>query len=201
MITVLGIDPGSVITGFGLLRTDGVRSFHLDHGHWSLKRSDAEGPVDDFNLRLGRLHNHIVELLERHQPDEIAIEQVFLSKSVSSALKLGHARGAAIAAVVTRSLPVSEYTPRTIKQAVVGSGAASKEQVGRMMVQLLGLSELPQADAADALAVALCHCHSRGSFRNLANQAGSSSGYKPGKGARRRSVRWKNVPAKPKGIT
>lgn len=199
MITVLGIDPGSVITGFGLLRTDGVRSFYLDHGYWSLKTADDAGPAEDFNLRLGRLHNHMAELLERYQPDEIAIEQVFLSKNVSSALKLGHARGAAIAAVVTRSLPVSEYTPRTIKQAVVGSGAASKEQVSRMMMQLLGLSDAPQADAADALAVALCHCHSRGSFRNLADKAAGSSG-PAGRRSRRRSVRWQNVPVKSKGI-
>lgn len=197
MITVLGIDPGSVVTGFGLLRTDGVRSFYLDHGHWSLKHTEGGGSGEDFNQRLGRLHNHLAELLDHHQPDEIAIEQVFLSKSVSSALKLGHARGAAIAAVVTRSLPVSEYTPRTIKQAVVGSGAASKEQVARMVVQLLGLSVVPQADAADALAVALCHCHSRGSFRNKAGSPGTTSSRR----ARRRSVRWQNVPVKSKGIT
>ena len=172
----------------------------MDHGHWSLKVADDSGPAEDFNLRLGRLHNQLSELLDRHQPDEIAIEQVFLSKNVSSALKLGHARGAAIAAVVIRSLPVSEYTPRTIKQAVVGSGAASKEQVSRMMMQLLELSEAPQADAADALAVALCHCHSRGSYRNMVDKAAGSSG-SAGRRSRRRSVRWQNVPVKPKGIT
>lgn len=195
MITILGIDPGSVNTGYGVVRTDGVRSFCSDYGHWSLK-SSADG--DDFNQRLGRLHNHINELLEQHQPDEVAIEQVFLSKSVSSALKLGHARGAAIAAVVTHCLPVYEYTPRTIKQAVVGSGAAGKEQVGRMVVQLLGLSDLPQVDAADALAIALCHCHSRGSLLHSRN-SGASPQASRGRG-RRRSVRWQNVPVKPEGI-
>ena len=119
-----------------------------------------------------------------------------MSKSVSSALKLGHARGAAIAAVVTRSLPVYEYTPRTIKQAVVGSGAANKEQVGRMVMQLLGINETPQTDAADALAIALCHCHSRGSFRNsaAANATGSRGR------ARRRSTRWQSVPVKQEEI-
>lgn len=192
MITILGIDPGSVNTGYGVLRTDGVRSFCSDYGHWSLKKSAAG---DDFNQRLGRLHNHINELLEQHQPDEVAIEQVFLSKSVSSALKLGHARGAAIAAVVTHALPVYEYTPRTIKQAVVGSGAAGKEQVGRMVVQLLGLTDLPQTDAADALAIALCHCHSRGSFRHSGAPASASRG-----SGRRRSQRWQHVPVKPEGI-
>ncbi len=197
MITILGIDPGSVNTGYGVVRTDGVRSFCSDYGHWSLKKSSLKGAAesDDFNQRLGRLHNHINELVQQHQPDEVAIEQVFLSKSVSSALKLGHARGAAIAAVVTHSLPVFEYTPRTIKQAVVGSGAAAKDQVGRMVVQLLGLPELPQADAADALAIALCHCHSRGSFRN----GGVPTNTTRGRG-RRRSVRWQNVPVKPEGI-
>ena len=174
-----------------MLRTDGVRSFLVDHGHWSLKQT---GDDNDFNQRLGRLHNHLVELLDQHQPDEIAIEQVFMSKSVSSALKLGHARGAAIAAVVMRSLPVSEYAPRTIKQAVVGSGTASKEQVGRMVMQLLGINENPQTDAADALAIALCHCHTRGSSRQTA--ASSASGSRST--ARRRSVRWQNVPDKTK---
>jgi len=159
MIKILGIDPGSVRTGYGLLETDGVRSFHVTHGYWSLSEDHDSG---DFSLRLGRLHNYLSQLLVLHQPDEIAVEKVFLGNNAAAALKLGQARGAAIGMVVSQSLPVFEYAPRTIKQAVVGSGAASKQQVSRMMETLLELSQTPQSDAADALAVALCHSHSRG---------------------------------------
>lgn len=186
MIKILGIDPGSVITGFGLLRTDGVRSFHVEHGHWSLSENADEG---DFNLRLGRLHNCLSQLIEYHRPDEIAVEKVFLGNNAASALKLGQARGAAIGLVVSRALPVFEYAPRTIKQAVVGSGAANKLQVSSMMEKLLSLKENPQADAADALAVALCHSHSRGVLQLHKPQSGRAT-----PGGRRRSVRWKRVP-------
>ncbi len=154
MIRVVGIDPGSVITGFGIIETDGIRNFHLDHGHIRV-----EG--EDLPEKLGYIYFKITELVEKWQPEEAGIEQVFMSNNAMSALKLGQARGAAICAMVHKGVKVSEYTPRLVKQAVVGSGAASKEQVQHMIKTLLNTEGKMQADAADALAIAVCHSHSR----------------------------------------
>ena len=136
MLKVLGIDPGSVKTGYGIIRTDGVRSFHVTHGHIALGQSD-------FNQRLGRIHTEITGLLNEWQPDEIAIEQVFMSNNAMSALKLGQVRGAAIASVIAAGIPVFKYTPRTVKQSVVGSGSAAKSQVQVMIAEMLGI-KLPK---------------------------------------------------------
>jgi crossover junction endodeoxyribonuclease RuvC len=152
---ILGIDPGSQCTGVGLIDVDqaGRSSFVHCEG---LKLLDAE----DFPQRLGLLCEGLERVLEQWQPDQVAIETVFMDKSATSALKLGHARGAAIATVVRRRIPVSEYPPRVIKQSLVGRGAADKDQVQHMVRLLLGLGEAKlQADAADALAVALTHAH------------------------------------------
>ena len=111
--------------------------------------------------KLKRIHNSVVELITQFQPDEFAIEQVFMARNPDSALKLGQARGAAIVAAACHDLPVAEYSARSIKQAVVGTGAAEKEQVQHMVMALLNLSKRPQADAADALAVAICHANTR----------------------------------------
>lgn len=186
MLTVLGIDPGSVATGYGVIQTDGIRSFHIAHGHIALGNGD-------FNHRLGRIHTEISALLEQWHPDEVAIEQVFVSKNALSALKLGQARGAAIASVIVAGLPVAEYAPRTIKQAVVGSGSANKQQVQMMMGDLLGLKLPIQNDAADGLAIALCHAHSRGIKSVL---AGRSS-----RGGSRRRTRWPDPMASVAGMT
>lgn len=156
LLRVLGIDPGSVVTGYGLIETDGVRSFHLAHGHIRV-----EG--DTFPEKLGHIYYRINQVLEEWQPEEAGIEQVFVSNNPMSALKLGQARGAAICAVVSRGIPVSEYTARSVKQAVVGTGAADKKQVQIMVKTLLGISTKVQADAADGLAIAICHAHTRGS--------------------------------------
>lgn len=151
---MLGIDPGSVITGYGLIETDGARSFHLTHGHIRVKG-------DNFADKLGHIHNALGEIIQQWQPQEVAVEQVFLSNNAMSALKLGQARGAAITAAVSRDLSVAEYAPRLVKKVVTGSGAADKSQVQIMVRAMLQIEKLIQVDAADGLAIAICHAHSR----------------------------------------
>jgi len=155
VIRVLGIDPGSQRTGVGVIDVapDGRCTFvHAE----ALVLLEAA----DFPARLGLLVERLEAVLDAWQPQQVAIETVFMAKSATSALKLGHARGAALATVVRRHLPVSEYAPRVIKQSLVGGGAADKEQVQHMVRLLLALPATKlQADAADALAVALTHAH------------------------------------------
>ena len=152
---ILGIDPGSQRTGIGVIdvASDGRCTFvHAQ----AIVLLGAE----DFPSRLGLLCDGLEALLDQWQPQQVAIETVFMDKSATSALKLGHARGAALATVVRRKLPISEYAPRLIKQSLVGRGAADKAQVQHMVRLLLNLAETKlQADAADALAVALTHAH------------------------------------------
>lgn len=180
---MLGIDPGSVRTGYGLIETDGVRSFHLQHGNWALAEAAA---TDEFSIRLGRLYQLLEQFIAEHQPDVVAVEQVFMSQNAQSALKLGQARGAALAAAVNGGLPVFEYAPRTVKQAVTGTGSADKTQVGNMIQRLLHLQKIPQNDAADALAVAVCHAHTGLNSVKRDTPAGT--------GTRRRSRRWRSLP-------
>ncbi|GAB2625039.1 crossover junction endodeoxyribonuclease RuvC [Novilysobacter erysipheiresistens] len=155
MIRILGIDPGSQRTGIGVIDVgaDGRCTFvHCE----ALKLLDAA----DFPSRLGLLCEGLERVLDEWQPQQVAIETVFMAKSATSALKLGHARGAALATVVRRKLAISEYAPRVIKQSLVGGGAADKTQVQHMVRLLLKLPDARlQADAADALAVALTHAH------------------------------------------
>jgi len=150
---VLGIDPGSTVTGFGVIDSDGVRSVYVAHGHIRVKG-------DTFPDRLGHIHAAIGEVVDEYLPTSAAIEQVFLAQNPMSALKLGQARGAAITAVVSRGISVAEYSPRTIKQVVTGSGAADKTSVNTMIKAQLDIQRTLQADAADGLAIALCHAHS-----------------------------------------
>lgn len=155
MIRILGIDPGSQRTGIGVIDVAGDGRCTYVHCE-ALKLLDA----DDFPARLGLLCEGLERVLDEWQPQHVAIETVFMAKSATSALKLGHARGAALATVVRRRLKVSEYAPRVIKQSLVGRGAAEKDQVQHMVRLLLNLPEMKlQADAADALAVALTHAH------------------------------------------
>jgi len=154
LFRVMGIDPGSVITGYGIIETDGARSFHLSHGHIRVKGSS-------FAEKLGYIYKSVNEVIDEWQPREVAVEQVFISNNPMSALKLGQARGAAITAVVTRDLPVSEYAARSVKQVVTGTGSADKVQVQTMVRALLQIDRPIQVDAADGLAIAVCHAHSR----------------------------------------
>ena len=153
-VRVLGIDPGSRFTGWGVIDGDGRRSVHVASG--VLRLGDG-----DFATRLRAVFDGVTALVAEYRPQEIAIERVFVARNAGSALKLGQARGAAICAALADGLPLAEYAPREIKLAVVGTGTASKEQVQHMMRMILKLTTPPQADQADALAVALCHAHSR----------------------------------------
>lgn len=152
MIRILGIDPGSRLTGFGIIDVNGQKASYVTSG---CVRVSGETWAD----RLRVIFDSISQLVEEHQPHEMSIESVFMHRNADSALKLGQARGAAICAVITRDIPVHEYTPAEIKQTVVGKGNAAKEQVQHMVRVLLNLPGNPQADAADALAIALCHLH------------------------------------------
>ena len=150
---ILGIDPGSRVTGFGVIDSDGRQSRHVCSG---CIRTESE----DFSARLGEIYLGIQSVVSDHGPEEVAVEQVFMAANAASALKLGHARGAAVTAAVVAGLPVFEYTPRAVKQALVGTGAAEKEQVQHMIRLLLGARQRMSLDESDALAVALCHAHS-----------------------------------------
>lgn len=152
-VRILGIDPGSVVMGYAVIEQRTNQLCYLASG--SLRM--APGPLPD---RLYCIYREISQLIQEHQPHEAAVEEVFVSKNVSSAIKLGHARGAAICAVASAGVEVHEYTPASIKQAVVGNGRAEKLQVQHMVKILLGLQGRLQADAADALAVAICHANS-----------------------------------------
>lgn len=160
MTLILGIDPGSRLTGYGIIEKNGQQLRFVDAG--TIRTETQEMPE-----RLKRIFAGIERVVKFHQPNEAVIEQVFMAQNPDSALKLGQARGAAIAAVVNLDLPVSEYTARQIKQSVVGYGAADKEQVQMMVMKLLNLTIRPQADAADALAAAICHAHATGSLNKL----------------------------------
>lgn len=165
IIRLMGIDPGSRITGYGIVDMDGPRSRHVASG---CIHTASEQPLPE---RLKTIFAGIAAVIRDYQPLEVAAEQVFMHRNPDSALKLGQARGAALCAVVMAGLPVSEYAPRAIKQAVAGSGAADKLQIQRMITLLLNLPESPQADAADALAVAICHGHTRQTLNRLGGVA------------------------------
>jgi len=166
---ILGIDPGSRFTGFGVIDTEGTRLSYLASG--CIRITDTELPD-----RLRTIFDGLTEIVRTHQPDLVAIERVFMARNADSALKLGQARGAAITAVIQHELPVAEYTALQIKQAVVGNGHAGKEQVQHMVRALLSLSGTPQADAADALACAICHAHSQAGQQALVARGGVAFG-------------------------
>lgn len=157
MTIIIGIDPGSRITGFGVIRVEGNQNFYLDSG---CLRITAENTGD----RLRQVFAGIQDVVQQYQPHEAAIEQIFMHQNPGSALKLGQARGAAIVAL---GLPIAEYSARQVKQSVVGYGAAKKDQVQHMVKRLLNLTHTLQADAADALAIALCHAHTRFSLKRI----------------------------------
>ncbi len=152
MTRILGIDPGSQITGYGVIDSNGRDSVHVTSGAIRLKGKSLPE-------KLGKIFAEVGKVIDEWQPDQMSIEDVFMARSAGAALKLGQARGAAICAGVDRGLPVAEYSPREVKQAVVGSGGAAKEQVEHMVKLLLKLKGKQQADAADALAVAISHAH------------------------------------------
>jgi crossover junction endodeoxyribonuclease RuvC len=162
MIRILGIDPGSQRTGIGIIDVgvDG-RTHHVFHAAINVLGNET------FHLRLKQIFDELTEIIEVHAPAEVAIERVFMARNPDSALKLGQARGAAICAVVNQGLSLAEYAAKEVKQAVVGGGGADKSQVQHMVGVLLGIPGKLQADAADALAIALTHAHTRSSVERL----------------------------------
>ncbi|MEM7258709.1 MAG: crossover junction endodeoxyribonuclease RuvC [Pseudomonadota bacterium] len=184
MKRILGIDPGSVVTGYGVIDSDGVRDFHVIHG-------TIRVAGDNLSEKLGHIFYKVDKLIDEWQPQEVGIEQVFVSKNPMSALKLGQARGAAICAAVQRGLPVAEYSARTVKQSAVGYGGADKAQMQEMIKVLFSLQELPATDAADGLAVALCHAHSVGRQTLLDKHPAVGQAVKTG--GRLKHKRWVSV--------
>lgn len=161
---ILGIDPGSRLTGFGILDFSDGRPRYVASG--AVRTVDGEFPD-----RLRSIFSAVRDIVDEYRPDIVAIESVFMHKNASSALKLGHARSAALCATFGFDLEIYEYAPREIKQAIVGTGSATKEQVQHMVTSLLQLDGTPQADAADALAAALCHGHRRRVHKRLDDAA------------------------------
>ena len=154
---ILGIDPGTTIMGFGLIKVVGKRMEFIQMNELNLKK------YDDHYIKLKLIFERTIELIDTHNPDEIAIEAPFFGKNVQSMLKLGRAQGVAMAAGLSREVAITEYLPKKIKMAITGNGNASKEQVAKMLQSVLGLKTLPKnLDATDGLAAAVCHFYNSG---------------------------------------
>ena len=161
---ILGIDPGSVVKGYGVIETQGSKLIHLDNGgvYPTIQQK--------FSERLPQIYDKIEQLIHQFQPDMAAVENVFYGKNVQSMLKLGQARGAAVLAVLKSKVPLFEYSPTQVKMAVTGFGQASKEQVQKMVKLLLHLQDVAMKDASDALAVAICHQQSYKLLKKMSAQ-------------------------------
>ncbi len=159
---VIGIDPGSAVTGYGIVEIGGGAIRHLDNGGIIPRRTDSHP------RRLHEIFRGLTALIERHRPQVAVIENLFVAKNARSSLILGQARGAAILAAAAADLEIAEYAPSAVKQAIVGNGQASKRQVQCMVQALLGLPEIAMEDASDALAVAICHCHTAACTERIA---------------------------------
>ncbi|MGE0416508.1 MAG: crossover junction endodeoxyribonuclease RuvC [Acetobacteraceae bacterium] len=166
MTRLLGIDPGLRFTGWGVIEVDGNRLRHIADG---VIATDAGQGVPD---RLKVLHDALAELLDQHRPAEAAVEETYVNRNGAATLKLGYARGVALLAPALVGVPVTEYAAKTVKMAVVGTGGAEKDQVVMMVRRLLPGATIKRADAADALAVAICHAHHRASRRAWAAGVG-----------------------------
>ena len=175
---VLGIDPGTASTGFGLAHAEGSRIRAIDQGMIATRPGVAP------ERRLAEIHSRVCELLDRHRPDTLAIEELFFGVNVQTAFAVGQARGVVLLAAGQRGIPARSYTPQQVKAAVCGSGRAPKEQVGRMVARLLGLDAVPTPDhVADALAVAICELNAAPLARSIA-VAGDRAGNAGAPGAR-----------------
>lgn len=167
---ILGIDPGTTIMGFGLIRVTGKRMEFLQLNELKLNK------YSDHYVKLRLIFERTIELIESYHPDEIAIEAPFFGKNVQSMLKLGRAQGVAMAAGLSRQVPITEYSPKKIKMAITGNGNASKEQVAKMLQQTLGLKELPKnLDSTDGLAAAVCHFYNSGKTESGKSYSGWSA--------------------------
>jgi len=159
---ILGIDPGTAIMGYGLIEKKGNKLTALNYACW---RTAAPAPLAE---RLLHLYNCLEELLSHNRPDEVAVEELYFNQNTTTAMAIGQARGIVLLAAAQKGIPVCEYTPLQVKQAVAGYGKADKKQVQQMVKMLLGLQEIPKPDdTADALAVAICHAHSNPLLRKM----------------------------------
>lgn len=151
---ILGIDPGTLVTGYGLIEKTGTKVLVVDYGAIRVDKNQ------DFPRRLLSIHQKIMELISQYRPDHMAIEEVFYSKNIKSAIKIGEGRSVVFLCAALANIPITEYAATVIKKAVVGNGHAHKDQVQAMVKIILNLSELPSpTDASDALAIAICHSH------------------------------------------
>lgn len=151
---ILGIDPGTQVAGYGVIETTGSKVIALEYG--SIKPNKNQ----NFPQRLKTIHDKIMDIISKHQPDQMAIEEVFYGKNIKAAIKIGEGRGIVFLCAATANIPITEYAATVIKKAVVGNGHAHKCQVQEMVKIILGLTEIPKpADASDALAIAICHSH------------------------------------------
>ena len=167
---ILGIDPGTTIMGFGLIKVVEKKMFFLQLNELILKK------YDDHYLRLKYIFERTIELIDKYNPDEIAIEAPFFGKNVQSMLKLGRAQGVAMAAGLSREISITEYSPKKIKMAITGNGNASKEQVAKMLQSLLSIKELPKnLDSTDGLAAAVCHFYNSNTTISTTKYSGWSS--------------------------
>jgi crossover junction endodeoxyribonuclease RuvC len=164
---ILGVDPGTTIMGFGLIRVVNKKMEFIQLNELQLNK------MDDHYMKLKRIFERTIELIDTYHPDEIAIEAPFFGKNVQSMLKLGRAQGVAMAAGLSREIPITEYEPKKIKMAITGNGNASKEQVAKMLQQLLGLKTLPKnLDSTDGLAAAVCHFFNTGKVVGTTSYSG-----------------------------
>lgn len=167
---ILGIDPGTSVMGYGLIRVEKKKMSFIDMGVIRMEK------LPNHAAKLRCIFESMIEIIEKYHPDELAIEAPFFGKNVQSMLKLGRAQGVAIAAAVHRDIPISEYSPKKIKQSITGSGTASKEQVASMLLTLLKLKELPKfLDATDGLAAAVCHYFQSGRVGDTKSYSGWDS--------------------------
>ena len=167
---ILGIDPGTIVMGYGIIAVHGQ---HLELLHMNVLKLNAK---KDQHIRLEQIHRKIVELIREYQPTTFAIEAPFFGKNVQSMLKLGRAQGVAIAAAIQGGLEVCEYSPKKVKQAITGNGNADKEQVWQMLQRLVTIHEVPEyLDASDALAVAICHHYQSNALIPLQGKAATKA--------------------------
>ena len=167
---ILGIDPGTNVMGYGLVIVEEKKISLLDFGEINMSK------IKDHSLKLDKVYKSVIDIIDTHKPDEIAIEAPFFGKNVQSMLKLGRAQGVAMAAGLSRQIPVTEYSPKKIKMAITGNGNASKEQVAKMLQNLFSIKELPKnLDSTDGLAAAVCHFYNNESISTDKKYSGWSS--------------------------
>lgn len=173
---ILGLDPGTNIMGYGLIMINGSRMNVIQFGVINM------GKYGDHALKLKKIFERVLALVDEYKPDEVALEAPFYGKNIQSMLKLGRAQGVAMSAALYREVPITEYAPKKVKQSVTGNGSASKEQVAKMLMQIFSIKELPKLlDSTDALAVAVCHHYQNGTIKSKSSSWSSFLKDNPGR--------------------